>query len=660
MVFAVYDKVTVIIDSDAASAIGSKETGSRKSRYVVSVHHSRDSAGKQWVTTQSLALRGLCRVLRIFFPKLLATTDDGSGIVSKQDNTPWFDDAWNKVLSYAFDASTQVGGRDTLELRTAGSELLVLCAQLSCKQGVRAAIAPARVGTNMEVVNGALRSVRSPDKNDSNNKDSPRHSHSVVTETWRENLFLDAFDVLDSFREHLESDASNHHESGLHHTLEPTQVQVLSKFAEDMGRLYDCCKSDEFAEERRFESVGDFGKFLSIPRPKTGEGDPLVTRFVQIIATVALGSSSSPDARFLSQAQKSCIDILRSMASDGSPEAFLTLTELSGESFFLERDDNGKARKGADILEHEASSVLNEEFCKDSLSHETRVLVTSRMLTTFLNASLSPRLAWTDSSYSLLASLMRRGLASANELQMMSNQLSSSKVKLLDSLWDKTTMTLNYMLTPKVDDNKQQMIPHSIDLIDIATSVSKTTPPRRREEICAILSSGASKCLELARDDPSQRNEALRLFTACFTAVCRVDPKNRSLRIIAEHVLTATTLVVSRQSKQDDEFIKDVNVQACLMICRAMQKVEGVDLVAIAVFPQLCRLIAVESTELRKAVGDVLAKIDVGRVIAESDASRLAAEGRAIVAEIKVVELTKELADLQQEKADLQRRIALL
>lgn len=658
MVFVVYDKVTVSIDSNTASA--RKEIGTRKSRYVVSVHHSRDSAGKQWVTTQSLVLRGLSRVLRIFFPKLLATTEDDSTMEHKQDNTPWFDDAWNKVLSYAFDASTQVGGRDTLELRTAGSELLVLCAQLSCKQGIHAAITPARVGTNMEVVNGALRSVRSPDKNESNNRNSSRHSHSVVTETWRENLFLDAFDVLDSFREHLESDASNHHESGLHYTLEPTQVQVLSKFAEDMGRLYDCCKTVEFAEERNFESVQDFEKLMSIPRPTGGESDPLVSRFVQIIATVALGSASSPDARFLSQAQKSCMDILRSMASDGSPEAFLTLTELAGETFFVERDENGKAKHGVDVLEHEASTVLQEEFSTSRLSHEARVLVTHRMLTIFLKESLPSSATGISCSYKLLVPLITQGLGSAKEMQMIYSKLSSSKLKLLDSLWDKTTITLNHMLTPKMD-GTALLMPHSIDLIEIAAVISTTTPPRRREEICAILSSGASKCLALARDYPSQRNETLRLFTACFSGVCRVDPKNRSLKAIAEQVLVATTLAISKiEPKQDDQFLKDVDVQACLMICRAMQEVEGVDGVVISIFPHLCQLVAVDFTELRKAVGDVLSKVDVGRVIAESDALRLSAEERAIVAEIKVVELTKELEKLHTEKEALERQLALI
>jgi hypothetical protein len=333
MILGVYDQVTSKIGNGDTNVSRNKDTGSRKSRYRVSIHHSRDSADKQWVTTQALVLRGLCRVLRSFFSKLLDTTDDGSGKGNKKDDTPWFEDAWNKILGYAFEASTLVGGRDTLDVRNSGVELLVLCNQLSCIAGVHAAITPARVGTNMEVVNGALRSVRSPE-NAASRKGYARRSHSAVTEMWRDNLFLDAFDVLDSFREHLESDASNHNETDLSPYMEPTQVQVLSKFAADLSKLYDCCKDEEFLEDKTFDKVSSFDKQLSMEPAPVGEGDALVRRFVRIVVTVATRSSGGPDARFLSQAQRSCIDLLRSMASYGSPEALISLTLMAGPTFF--------------------------------------------------------------------------------------------------------------------------------------------------------------------------------------------------------------------------------------------------------------------------------------------------------------------------------------
>ena len=67
-----------------------------KQRYKVNVHHSRDSAGKQWVLTQSLALQGLCRVLRSFFSLLLDHVDDESsarlGLSDDEYETEYEDD----------------------------------------------------------------------------------------------------------------------------------------------------------------------------------------------------------------------------------------------------------------------------------------------------------------------------------------------------------------------------------------------------------------------------------------------------------------------------------------------------------------------------------------------------------------------------------------
>ena len=343
MVFGIYDSVSAKGgDSDPTSSPGMKSP--KSSRYKVAIHHSRDSAGKQWVATQALVLRGLCRVLRTFFSRLLDTTDDGIDRSKNNHDTPWFEKAWNKVLGYAFDASTQMGGRGTLDLRSAGVELLVVCSQLSCSAGIQAAITPAHVGTNMEVVNGALRSVRTPEKQ--SEKDQPRRSHSSVTEMWRENFFLDAFDVLDSFREHLEGDAAEFNESGLNQFMEPTQVQVLSKFGADLGKLYACCKDEEFREDNTFGKFTSLKKYLTRNSAKPDEDDNLVTRFVRIVVVVAESSSSGPDSRFLSQAQKSCIDLLRAMASNGSPESFITLTTMAGSAFFTSRDKNGKPGKG--------------------------------------------------------------------------------------------------------------------------------------------------------------------------------------------------------------------------------------------------------------------------------------------------------------------------
>ena len=655
MVFVVSDTVTATIES--AVSIENKSSDTKKSRYQVSVHHSRDSAGKQWVGTQALVLRGLSRVLRNFFSKLLETTEKSVADLGAESDTPWFDDAWNKILALAFDAATQVGGRDTLDLRTTGTELIVLCAQLSCKEGIQAAITPARVGTNMEVVNGALRSVRSPAKEDG--KGEPiSQSHSAVTEMWRRNLFLDAFDVLDSFSDNLESDASKHHESGLHCTLEPTQVQVLAKFADDMKKLYDCCKNNEFVEDRSFEGIEDFECLLVSTYPASDENSPLVARFVHIIAAVAVNSSSGPDARFLSQAQRASIDILRMMASEGSPQALLVLQELCGRTFFLDLNDGGNSQKGLDVLELETSVVLQKAFSSEEISEESRVLVLCRMFVNFLdffgNKATNQHLV----SYVQINSLISAGFPAVQTLQQRTT--SGPKAKLLDFLWLKVTLTFRRVLTPTIDEStSKRCIRHSAELVKMIEVVSVTCPRWHHEDFCTVLAQASSTCLEIAKDDDSQKKDALDLFGACFGALCRINPNNQSLGGIADGILSSTGPAIGYYQTNPGDPLEDVHVQACLVICDAMRDVAGPNALAMAVFRPLCQLVGTELLELRKAVGDVLAKVDITKFVAESEAKRLAAEEHATELEGKVVELAKTIESLRIENETLKRKLAV-
>lgn len=644
MIFLVFDRVTASIDCAGGADENKSE---KKSRYQVSVHHSRDSAGKQWIGTQALVLRGLSRLLRNFFPSLLKTTeDDGAGNITKESDTPWFDSVWNKILAYAFDAAMQLGGRDTLDLRTAGTELMVLSALLSCKEGIQAAITPARVGTNMEVVNGALRTVRSPER-DVGRRDSPRHSQSAITEMWRANLFLDSFDVLDSFREYLESDASNHNESGLHHTLEPTQVQVLAKFGEDLAKLYQCCKNDEFSEDRQFDEIENFESLLLMHRSKATEGDAPIERFVQIVVTIVLNSSSGANARFLSQAQRACIELLTSMACDGSPCAFFALSELCGDALYLKDD--------GDILEQEAARILLEAFEKDSLSDETRVFVLCRALKGFLEKSaktndISP-------SYAKLASLITLGLPAAKRIQ--ETNVRGPKAELSVFLWEKVLSFLTYVLKPAPEMSKRKSSAHhDTEITQIVKVLPEACPMRRRDDFCNILAQKCSKEFELARAGPPQ-NSTLGLFGACFGAACQINSANRALEKIADDVLSSTGSAVAFYRKNPGDPLDDVHIKACLLICHSINEFERAELLAIALFPQLCLLVGTDVMELRKAIGDVLAKVNISKIIAESESLRFAAEERAIVAEIKLVALTKELESLRAEKETLERQLAL-
>lgn len=197
------------VSEETQKAVSGSNTGSQ--RYKVAVHHSRDSMQKQWSTTLVLTLRGLERVLRLFYPQLLAS-------MSSRDNgnDPWFLFTWTEILRFSLESATLTGGRETLDIRLAGVELMTLCAQLSCVSGMIASANSARVGTNMEVVGGALRSVRAATVLDELTKteDTPLEPK---LEEWRKRLYDLAFaSLVVDFRGHLEcsqdaNEASNHY-----------------------------------------------------------------------------------------------------------------------------------------------------------------------------------------------------------------------------------------------------------------------------------------------------------------------------------------------------------------------------------------------------------------------------------------------------------------
>jgi len=325
-----------------------------KQRYKVNVHHSRDSAGKQWVLTQSLALQGLCRVLRSFFSLLLDHVDDESSArlglsddeyeTEYEDDTegsltnensfgangvaakPWLVGAWSKILDFAVEAASQQGGRDNLELRYAGVELLVLCAQLSCKAGSEAAVTPARISTNMQVVNGALRDMGSSNVTKAA-KTASQRIHSQTTDFYRKTMFNLALERIDCYRQFIEdSEAEDEHPAG---GMEATQVQVLQKFVSCLGNLYDCCKENEMSQQGGEGDDLAIQRYFKISKQESGGAEHF---FVNCLATVAETATGGP--RFLSQAQRAAVDLLRSMAKQGSSEAVLRCVMISGPWLF--------------------------------------------------------------------------------------------------------------------------------------------------------------------------------------------------------------------------------------------------------------------------------------------------------------------------------------
>ncbi len=270
-----------------------EELGTADNRYKVSRHHTRDSIVKQWTTTKVLILQGIERVFRIYFQQIVETTS--------QDNSEWFNIAWEKIVKLSFECSILDGGRETLDIRIAGVDLLCLCCQVSSKVGVIAG--DVRVGTNMQVINGALRSVR-PNKGEEAASPEKRSSNNPVFQKSSEKLFEFAFQVLLEYNSFLlNNNSMRKTNEAFPASLDNTVLQVLTKLCQGLTNIYDCCKDNELTQ--------------SSEKPKEGI-------FVQLVATITR-ISSAPGSRYLTQVQRIGFELLQKMSLSSSLEAYRCL-----------------------------------------------------------------------------------------------------------------------------------------------------------------------------------------------------------------------------------------------------------------------------------------------------------------------------------------------
>jgi len=127
--------------------------GSKKCAPKVILHHSRDTAQKQWSETRVLVLQGLGRIHRTFFRSLWSE--------------PWYPSLWTCSLQTAY-AAVILGARPpNAEVALAGAALLFLLLQLASKTGV-VLQGPVRAAVGMKVVDGALQHTAAGRSSNSN------------------------------------------------------------------------------------------------------------------------------------------------------------------------------------------------------------------------------------------------------------------------------------------------------------------------------------------------------------------------------------------------------------------------------------------------------------------------------------------------------------
>ena len=363
-----------VLDLISTTAAGGDSNGEKKDsdkkkdqelRYSVTLHHSRDSKSKQWRTTQVLALRGLERVFRQFFGQLLTTLEANN---DQDENIPWFEACWKRTIHLAFTcASNSSGGRENLDLRLAGVDILVLCAQLSCRDGVSAAALPVRVGTNMQVINGALRRVPTTRKSP-NELDNEASTTTSATETLyehRQRLFITSFETLESFTMGLNDEEECEADQMF---IETSRLQVLNKISNGLTQLYDCCKGYELSPVEVYNTTKGYE-----------------ARFVDMVhSLMLLAVSERKNQKFLTQAQRICLDLLRKMASASSSKAFEKLVVMGGKFLVCFPNTNKKSVEDDDddsynyqqhhannstveLVEQEAAKAVSEAFGEDGV-----------------------------------------------------------------------------------------------------------------------------------------------------------------------------------------------------------------------------------------------------------------------------------------------------
>jgi hypothetical protein len=317
-IFGILSGISTAIE-DAEKKQGESKSGER---YKVAVHHSRDSVRKQFATTQILVLRGLDRVLRSFFTRLLTTLSATSCY------EPWFFHTWKEILSVSFNCAVLAGEGEVLDMRLAGIELMVLCTQLSCQAGLAAAGTTARVGTNMEVVGGALRSVRAAVEDDRAHclVDKSSDLNQAEVATCRRELFDVAFDTLNDFRAHLAQNGNDENEGrNCFMTIHSQLTQVLTKLTGELAKLYECCKCNEL-----LPGPCELQMDISIE-----DDDGYESRFLQLVLAIAVNTGHEKNSRYLNQVQRGVLSLLQGMASNSSLRAFKALIKISGDCMFV-------------------------------------------------------------------------------------------------------------------------------------------------------------------------------------------------------------------------------------------------------------------------------------------------------------------------------------
>lgn len=635
---------------DIASGInGAKGTGvaedTSKDRYKVAVHHTRNSASKQWAATQVLALRGLERVLRQYFLRLLATASSTSQN-SGGSQQPWLVATWKEILTISLDCSKLAGGRETLDVRMAGVELILLCAQLSCKAGIVASGTTARVGTNMEVVGGALRSVRTPTKDKKNETTTPTVP---VDNALRQQLFESAFVTMDGFRQHLKENGTENSddESGVDSLL----TQVLTKIMGELAKLYECCKHDEM-------SPGSCALQLDIV---IENDDGYESRFLYLLQVIANNAKDDSSSKYLNQVQRGVMSLLQSMASNSSLRAFKALTSTSGDYMFVRSNDKNEGES----FELEAAKTVASAFDSDNLSDEAKVTVMCSVLSHYLKIygsdkevmpSDSAERKTSEARYDIVTKVIDSGCHAAANIDGTADD-----TEILDSIWERIVTVVTSLILPPAASRYDGYAHHSKSILDIVAIVLTHLPPRKYASAEPMLEQGANRAVEVAFEciedvnKPDAAEGAVHVFLACFMGLCQKMPTCSAVTSLTNHILGDA---IDSDDQDGSVLFSKTQQSLAIAVCESLQTTTSQDLL-VGVFPLLCRLTNVENDGLRRVAGRILGGVNLAQAISRERQRAEETDARAQEVEEENSAMLEEIEYLQAENEELQRQLAL-
>mmetsp|Transcript_24929 Transcript_24929/g.27501 ORF Transcript_24929/g.27501 Transcript_24929/m.27501 type:complete len:243 (-) Transcript_24929:370-1098(-) len=234
-------------------------------------------------------------------------------------------------------------------------------------------------------------------------------------------------------------------------------------------------------------------------------------------------------------------------------------------------------------------------------------------------------------------------------------------------------MVLSQMLSPIYISSHAPYVSQASNLAELIKSAVAHVPSERLNEVAVLLSSGALKSVDIARDHAAAHDnlepndgkirskkrydEALKMCRECMIGLCKLQPKSFILQSISKQVFD--DVITAFCSKEQKKSIRNTNVQIARITCQAIKLSEDMDSLIIALFPKLCLLISVDHTALRTEVAAVMETVDIGERIKKMTSRTETAEQQARELDDENKQLKITVKELREKNVQLQHEIAI-